>query len=167
MEEFWQGVVDDLPNAAQALDVLFRLGLAAFVGALPGLQREQLGMPAGLRTHMLVSLGAALFVMSASDALDSDAQSRIIQGLATGIGFLGAGAILKSKETNDVRGLTTAASVWLTAGLGTAVGTGQIWLPVAAALSAVVVLAALRPLERAMGDASKAPPNSADQRGPQ
>ncbi len=159
MEQFWEGVVADWPDMAELLNTLFRIGLAAAVGALPGLQRERLGMPAGLRTHMLVSMGAALFVMAAIEAGASiDATTRVIQGLATGIGFLGAGAILKSKEGSEIRGLTTAASVWLTAGLGTAVGAGRIWLPIAGGIGAFLVLAFLRPLERAMGDASKQRP---------
>jgi putative Mg2+ transporter-C (MgtC) family protein len=167
MEQFWQGVIDDWPNLADLLNVVFRLGLAALVGALPGFQREQLGMPAGLRTHMLVSVGSALFVLASTEAGASmDATTRVIQGLATGIGFVGAGAILKSKEENEIRGLTTAASVWLTAALGTAVGVGRIWLPLGGALVAVAILAVLRPLERAMGDKSKQPDRPAGGDGP-
>lgn len=164
MEQFWEGLVADWPDKTQLLDTVFRIGLAALVGALPGLQREQLGMPAGLRTHMLVAIGAALFVMAASEAGASiDATTRVMQGLATGIGFLGAGAILKSKDENMIRGLTTAASVWLTAALGTAVGAGRIWLPIVGCLAALVVLALLRPVERAMGDVSKRRPRYRDE----
>jgi putative Mg2+ transporter-C (MgtC) family protein len=156
MELFWERVVAEWPTAPELLDTLFRIGLAALVGALPGVQREHLGMPAGLRTHMLVSIGAALFVMAATEAGASiDATTRVIQGLATGIGFLGAGAILKSKDENVIRGLTTAASVWLTAALGTAVGAGRIWLPIVGCIAALLVLALLRPVERMMGDAAK------------
>jgi putative Mg2+ transporter-C (MgtC) family protein len=156
MEQFWQGVLADWPSAAELLDVVFRLGLAAIVGALPGIQREHWQMPAGLRTHMLVSVGAAVFVMGATEAGASiDATTRVIQGLATGIGFLGAGAILKSKEGNEIHGLTTAASIWVTAALGTAVGAGRVWLPIAGSLAALLVLAVLRPVERWMGDENK------------
>lgn len=159
MEQFWQHVTADWPETGELFDVVFRIGLAAIVGGVPGLQREHLGMPAGLRTHMLVSIGAALFVMAANEAGASiDATTRVIQGLATGIGFLGAGAILKSKDENVVRGLTTAASVWLTAGLGTAVGAGRIWLPIVGSVGAFLVLALLRPVERVMGDVTKVHP---------
>ena len=146
MEQFWQQLTVDLPDAAGFLNAMFRLALAAFVGALPGLQRERTGMAAGLRTHMLVSLGSALFVMAALEAGASmDAATRVIQGLATGIGFVGAGAILKSDQPNQVHGLTTAASVWLTAALGTAVGAGRIWLPLVGSIMALLILAVLRP----------------------
>jgi putative Mg2+ transporter-C (MgtC) family protein len=156
MEAFWQGIVADWPGATEMLDTAFRLCLAALVAALPGLQREQLGTAAGLRTHMLVSLGAAAFVMAATEAgVSVEGMTRVIQGLAAGIGFLGAGAILKSKEEFEIRGLTTAASVWVTAALGTAVGAGRIFLPIAGAVLAFVILGALRPVERMMGDRAK------------
>jgi putative Mg2+ transporter-C (MgtC) family protein len=158
MEEFWRGLAADWPAMPELLDSAFRLTLAGLLGALPGFQREQLNMPAGLRTHMLVAIGACLFVMAAIEASASiDATTRVIQGLATGIGFVGAGAILKSKDDNQVHGLTTAASVWLTAALGTAVGMGRIWLPIVGSVLAFIVLAALRPIEARMGDPDKQP----------
>ncbi|MGD9723974.1 MAG: MgtC/SapB family protein [Pirellulales bacterium] len=158
MEAFWQGVVADWPGTTELLDVIFRLSLAAIVGALPGLQREQQQMPAGLRTHMLVSVGTAVFMMASLEAGASvDAETRVVQGLATGVGFLGAGAILKSKDENEIRGLTTAASIWLTAGLGTAVGAGRIWLPIVGAIFGLVILSWLRTVEHAMGDHTKSP----------
>lgn len=156
MEQLWQEIVADWPATDQLLDTAFRLLLAAFVGALPGAQREQLGMPAGLRTHMLVSIGAAIFVMAALEAGASMGDTtRVIQGLATGIGFVGAGAIMKANHEHHVHGLTTATSVWLTAALGTAVGAKRIWLPIAGSVLGLVVLAALRPLERHLGDKNK------------
>jgi putative Mg2+ transporter-C (MgtC) family protein len=124
------------------------LTLASVVGALPGLQRERLHVAAGLRTHMLVSLGSAIFMLA---ALDSGAtigdSTRVIQGLATGIGFVGAGAILKAAQSREVHGLTTASSIWLTAGLGTAVGVGRIWLPLAGSILAFAILGILRRFE--------------------
>jgi putative Mg2+ transporter-C (MgtC) family protein len=156
VEQFWQEVVADWPDTAALLDAIFRVFLAAAVGALPGIQREHLNMPAGLRTHILVSVGAALFVLAAGEAGASpDAQTRVVQGLATGIGFLGAGAILKSKDEKQIHGLTTAASIWITAALGTAVGLGRVWLPIVGSIAAILILAALRPLERAIGDTRK------------
>ncbi len=148
MEQFWQALADDTPQAGQVAIVTFRLCLAALVGALPGLQRERVHVAAGLRTHMLVSVGSAVFIMAALDAggTISDA-TRVVQGVATGIGFVGAGAILKSAQNHEVHGLTTAASVWLTAGLGTAVGIGRIWIPIFASLLALVILALLRRFE--------------------
>lgn len=149
MEQFWQELTADLPTTSGLLKVAFRLSLAALAGALPGLQRERVHVAAGLRTHMLVSLGAAIFVLAAMDAgATVDATTRVIQGLATGIGFVGAGAILKSAQSQQVHGLTTASSIWLTAGLGTAAGIGRIWLTLFGSLLALVILALLRRLEQ-------------------
>jgi putative Mg2+ transporter-C (MgtC) family protein len=148
MEQLWQQLAADWPDKGHMLIVTFRLVLAAAVGALPGLQRERMGVPAGLRTHMLVSLGAAIFILAALDAgaTMGDA-TRVIQGLATGIGFVGAGAILKSAQSHEVHGLTTASSIWLTAGLGTAVGMGRIWLPLFGSVLALIILSLLRRFE--------------------
>ena len=94
-------------------------------------------------------------------ALDSGASmddtTRVIQGLATGIGFVGAGAILKASESRQVHGLTTAASIWLTAGLGTAAGAGRIWLPLAGSILALVILAVLRKFEERGGESGPVP----------
>ena len=114
----------------------FRLILALLVGCIIGLNRQKGGRPAGMRTFMLVSMGAALFVMiplqaeGDSSFATTNALSRTIQGVTTGIGFLGAGLILqespRKSEIPKVRGLTTAACVWTAAGLGAAIGCG-LW----------------------------------------
>jgi len=141
MDEIWAELTHDVPETTELVRLTFRLTVAAIAGAIPGLQRESVGMPAGLRTHMLVSLGAAIFVMAALEAgASEDATTRVIQGLATGIGFVGAGAILKSEDQRSIRGLTTAASIWLTAALGTAAGLGRVWLPAIGAVLALIVL---------------------------
>jgi putative Mg2+ transporter-C (MgtC) family protein len=113
------------------LSLTYRLVLALLVGGVIGWERQAAGKPAGLRTHMLVSLGAALFVLIpllSSRSTSIDSLSRAIQGVATGIGFLGAGEILH-KSTHDsskesVKGLTSAASIWVTAALGMVAGCG-------------------------------------------
>lgn len=152
MEQFLNEISAEVPGVYELLMVSFRLGLAAVLGAIPGLQRERSGRAAGLRTHMMVAVGAALFVMAAQEAGASiDATTRVIQGLATGIGFVGAGAILKSREHHEIRGLTTAASIWLTAGIGTAAGLGRIWLPVLGTALALVILSILHWLGDAIG----------------
>jgi putative Mg2+ transporter-C (MgtC) family protein len=116
----------ELPHGAQLLRIVCRLATAALLGAVLGYQRERAGKPAGLRTHMLVALGAALFVLAAQEAgMSVEDLSRIIQGLIAGIGFLGAGAILKSAPEADIKGLTSAAGIWLTAAVGVAAGLGQ------------------------------------------
>ncbi len=148
MRELWEQIVADWPTGADMVLVTFRLLLAIVVGALPGLQRERLGLPAGLRTHILVSLGAAVFMLAALEAGASMSDTtRVIQGLATGIGFVGTGAILKSVQRQEVKGLTTAASIWAAAALGTAVGAGRIWLPLLGSVLTLFVLAILRQVE--------------------
>lgn len=115
--------LNDLENATR---VTVRLLLAALLGGILGVEREQQGKAAGLRTHMLVCLGAALFVIVAdqSGAMD-DAMSRVVQGVVAGVGFLCAGTIIKTDNLSDVKGLTTAAGVWFTAAIGVAVGMGN------------------------------------------
>jgi putative Mg2+ transporter-C (MgtC) family protein len=116
----------DLPDIVEAVRIAIRLILAAVLGGLLGFERELAGKSAGLRTYMLVSLGAALFVLIPQHAGMSDADvSRIIQGVVAGIGFLGAGAIVKGSREEDIQGLTTAAAIWLTAAVGIAAGLGR------------------------------------------
>jgi putative Mg2+ transporter-C (MgtC) family protein len=103
------------------LEVFLRLGAAVLAGALIGLDRQVRNKPAGLRTVSLVSLGAAVFVLTATGG-STDSNSRVIQGIVTGVGFLGAGAIIRGQTEETVRGLTTAASVWLAAAVGVACG---------------------------------------------
>ena len=94
---------------------------------------------------MLVALGCALFVLfPAESGMASQDLSRVIQGVATGIGFIGAGTILKRTDSNEVQGLTTAASLWLTAAIGLAVGAGQLWLPVISVACAWAILSLFR-----------------------
>ena len=139
----------DLDDVAEITQVVLRLLIAASLGGLLGFEREQRGKSAGLRTHMLVCLGACLFVLVPQQAgASSDALSRVIQGLATGIGFLGAGTILKNGQAMHVEGLTTAAGIWLTAAIGVAVGLGHEATAVLSCLLALVVLSVLKRLER-------------------
>ena len=146
--ESWLAVqqeFSDLGDASDVTRVCLRLMVALALGALLGYERESVGASAGLRTHMLVSLGSALFVLVPSQAgMALDDMSRVLQGVASGIGFLGAGAIIKLREESQIMGLTTAAGIWLTAAVGVAAGLG---LEATAVLSAVfgwVVLSLLR-----------------------
>jgi putative Mg2+ transporter-C (MgtC) family protein len=127
------------------LQIIIRLVAATLLGSALGFDRELRGKPAGMRTHALVALGAALVTISAIELvgpspLDRGAVTRAIQGIITGIGFLGGGAILRARDSDDVRGLTTAASIWLVSALGIACG-GGFWL--AALVSAVLALLVL------------------------
>jgi putative Mg2+ transporter-C (MgtC) family protein len=141
-----------------AARIYARLVCAFLVGGLIGLQREVRGKPAGLRTHMLVALGTTIIVLAATDSgmgAHSDAMSRVIQGIVTGMGFLGAGAILKLYDERYVLGLTTAAGMWMTAACGIAAGLGRYGLAFSGALLAWFVLAVLGRAERRMEQRTK------------
>jgi putative Mg2+ transporter-C (MgtC) family protein len=112
----------DLSMTLAYTDVIVRLGAAVIAGALIGIDREIRNKPAGLRTITLVSLGSAVFVLTAIEGGMADSTSRVVQGIVTGIGFLGAGTIIHGPTEESVRGLTTAASVWLAAAIGIACG---------------------------------------------
>lgn len=131
-------------------DDLTRVAAAALLGGALGLEREWKGHWAGLRTHMMVSIGTAIFVVAALDVAGSEKESvtRVIQGIASGIGFLGAGTILKLDDRREIRGLTTASSIWLAAALGTVAGLAEYALAIAAACVSLFVLAALDPIEK-------------------
>lgn len=132
-------------------ELVLRLLLAAILGGLLGLEREIHGRWAGLRTHMTVAMGAATFTVLGLAAASPDAApdvTRVIQGIATGIGFLGAGTILKLSDRMEIKGLTTASAIWLTAAVGTAAGLAQYAVAIAATIITLIILAALRPLEK-------------------
>lgn len=149
MEILWQELTAGLPDATESLRVVIRLVAAMALGAVVGFQREHARKPAGLRTHMLVSMGTALFVMVCSSAgMSLDGLSRVIQGIATGIGFIGTGAILKQNEKMEVHGLTTAAGIWMTAGIGVGAGLGRIGISIVGVILALIILSALRYAER-------------------
>ena len=118
-------------------EIILRSILAVLFGGLIGIEREVVHRPAGLRTHMLVSFGSALFIILTLESAPYEI-ARTLAGIATGIGFLGAGTILKTK--NDVQGLTTAASIWTVSAIGMAVGLGYY---VTTAVSVVLVLMVL------------------------
>lgn len=133
-------------------DVLIRLGVATLLGGLVGLEREKVSRPAGLRTHILVCVGAALVMIISMDmyaiykGLASVDPGRIAAQVVSGIGFLGAGTIMREGAT--VRGLTTAASLWVVAAIGLAAGAGLYTSAVAAALIVLVTLLMLSKVER-------------------
>jgi len=132
----------DLPDVTETTRVVVRLTMAALLGGLLGWQREQAGKAAGVRTHMLVAMGTALFVLvSQQIGMGNEELSRVIQGVTAGVGILCAGTILKNNRGNDVKGLTTAAGLWLTAAVGVAAGLGQELTAVLATALALMVLA--------------------------
>lgn len=149
MDILWEELTSGLPNATQLVHVLIRLIAATLLGAVIGIERERAGKPAGLRTHMLVTLGTAVFIVACSGVgLTSDGLSRVIQGIVTGIGFLGAGTILKLSEERDIQGLTTAAGVWMTAAIGVAVGLGSLGVALLSTFFTLIILTFATRLER-------------------
>lgn len=124
--------------------------LATFLSMLVGLERDRRGQPAGLRTHMLVGFGACLFTILSIHAFPGSDTSRVAAQVVTGIGFLGAGTILHLRQADgasDVKHLTTAASIWATAGIGMTVGTGSWLLGITGTLITWVILAVVRHFE--------------------
>lgn len=139
MDIEWLG----LPDASSLARMAIRLGSAALLGGLVGAQRELQGKAAGLRTHMTVSLAAATFVLVGIEAGGETNLGSVIQGIAAGVGFLGAGTILKKSSDEDIQGLTTAATIWLTAAIGVACGTGHGWMAFFVAVLAWLILSIL------------------------
>jgi putative Mg2+ transporter-C (MgtC) family protein len=132
----------DVTDVAQLTRIVVRLTLAAILGFVLGFEREQQGKAAGVRTHMLVAIGSAMFVLipQQTGIVPAD-MSRVIQGLVAGVGFLCAGTILKQgKDESHVQGLTTAAGLWMTAAIGRACGLGREATAVLSALLALAVL---------------------------
>ncbi|VWX55488.1 conserved membrane hypothetical protein [Burkholderiales bacterium 8X] len=147
MSSWWNDVTaaaasefSDVSDAQQLIRIVIRLLLAAVLGFALGFEREQKGKAAGVRTHMLVAIGSALFVLVPQQSgTEIGDMSRVIQGLIAGVGFLCAGTILKQgKDEQQVHGLTTAAGLWMTAAIGMACGLGR---EVTAVLSSLLALA--------------------------
>jgi putative Mg2+ transporter-C (MgtC) family protein len=148
MASGWNAVTDtlvaefsDVPDLAGFTRITVRLLLAALLGALLGYERGQKGKSAGVRTHMLVASGSALFVLVPfQSGVQPADMTRVIQGLVAGIGFLGAGTIWKGDSTSHVKGLTTAAGIWFTAAIGVAAGLGREVTAIMATLLALFIL---------------------------
>ncbi|GGZ55739.1 methyltransferase [Lysobacter xinjiangensis] len=133
-----------LPEPAVFAVVLARVIAAAVLGGLVGYDRERKGRSAGLKTHMLVSIGSALFVLApavAGTALGD--LTRVMQGIVSGIGFLGAGAIIKMERGGRVEGLTTAAGIWMTCAIGMAAGIGMEMVALVTTIVALMVVNAV------------------------
>lgn len=137
-----------------SLAAIGRLVLAVALGAVVGINRELRGKPAGLRTHALVALGAAMLTLiglaltGPQDTEQFGAASRVLQGLVAGIGFIGGGVILRREESNEVHGLSTAASIWIVSSLGVGAGCGLWATSTVTAGLALGILALGEPLDR-------------------
>lgn len=148
--------MDAITLPTSLLVALARLALATLLGAIVGANRELQQKPAGLRTHALVALGAALAALTGlhltapAELGDTAAVSRVLQGIVAGVGFIGAGVILHRNDPKGVHGLTTAASIWVVASVGVAAGLGLWRIAVAAVVLALLVFTVGGPADRAL-----------------
>ncbi|RCW67415.1 MgtC/SapB family protein [Pseudorhodoferax soli] len=151
----------DLRSLEDATRIVLRLALAALLGGLLGIERESKGKAAGVRTHMLVAMGAAMFVLASQqfDIVAAD-MSRVLQGVIAGVGFLGAGTILKGDAESQVKGLTTAAGIWMTAAIGVAAGLGKESTAILATLLTLAIMASLPLFARLFERKADAPQHS-------
>lgn len=161
-EEIGQALAAEfaIPDVGTLAVIVSRLATAIVLGGLLGLERERKGRAAGLKTHILVSVGSALFVLAPLQMGISGADvTRVMQGIVSGIGFLGAGAILKLDNEERIQGLTTAAGIWMTAAIGMAAGMGMemvAFITTIAALAVVSTLPKLMPDKRRNTEGSEA-----------
>lgn len=151
MNTLWNALLVEIghvvPDAQTFARVFVRLGFAILLTAIIGWERERGRKTAGLRTHLMVAIGSALFVLVLEDSTTDQGVSRIIQGITAGVGFIGGGAILKLESQNKIRGLTTAGSVWFAAAIGVACGTGKLAAAIVGTIFAFIVLSLLAKIE--------------------
>jgi putative Mg2+ transporter-C (MgtC) family protein len=140
----WEWLSWILVDHVDQVEIALRLCVAAIAGMAVGLNRDIHNKPIGMRTLGLVALGSAIVILSGSvyEGLHfaQDAVSRVVQGILTGLGFLGAGAILRGKDGMEVQGLTTASTVWIAAALGVTAGLGAWFITIAGTLMTLVLL---------------------------
>lgn len=141
MEVLWSELSFGFPDPHELEKVVIRLLAAALLGAAIGIERQRAGKSAGVRTHMLVTVGTTAFLLACTRyGMNLDGMSRVIQGIVTGIGFIGAGTILKLEGEFEVKGLTTSAGIWMAAAIGVSVGLGALGLAIMTTLLALVIL---------------------------
>lgn len=141
LQEIWSTIVrefSDIPDVETVTKITVRILIAAVLGGILGYERERKSKSAGIRTHILVAVGAAIFIIGPTQAgMSLGDLSRVIQGIIQGIGFLGAGAIIIGTTTRQTQGLTTAASIWIAAAIGISAGLG---MDATAVLTTIIVL---------------------------
>jgi putative Mg2+ transporter-C (MgtC) family protein len=141
MDTLWNELSSGFPDPQHLIVILIRVLASALLGAAIGFEREHAGKKAGLRTHMLVTTGTTVFVLGCIGyGMQSDAVSRVVQGIVTGIGFIGAGTILKREEMHKIEGVTTSAGIWMAAAIGVATGLGGLGLAIIATTLTLIVL---------------------------
>ncbi len=152
MNILWEELTAGLTNRDQLLRVLVRLFVAILCGGLIGLQKVRATKPSGLRTHTMVCLGTTVVLLSCLFAgISLEGASRAIQGIVIGIGFVGAGSILKSSEEHLIHGLTASVRLWTTAAIGIAIGLGQVGIALIATILIILLLRTISALEGRMG----------------
>lgn len=142
----------DIPDVAELTRLGVRLLLAAILGGMLGYDREMKGKAAGIKTHMLVALGSAIFMtIPLQIGVEVGDLTRVIQGMVTGVGFLGAGTILKGRHEDEVKGLTTAAGLWMTSAIGMTAGLGQEMSALLCTALALIIFSIVPRLMRLLG----------------
>ncbi|MGB0133489.1 MgtC/SapB family protein [Dokdonella sp.] len=142
----------DVPDLVELTRLGVRLLVAAILGAALGYDREVKGKAAGIKTHMLVAVGSAIFmIIPLQIGVEVGDLTRVMQGMVTGVGFLGAGTILKGSSEDSVKGLTTAAGLWMTSAIGMTAGLGQELSAVLCTLLALIVFFLIPRLMRLLG----------------
>lgn len=145
--------IDSFLNKSFELLIVFRILLSAGLGFVIGFERELYKRPAGLRTHILVCVASCLIMLISMYGFDSGDPGRVAAQVVSGIGFLGAGAILRSDK--DIKGITTAATIWMSAAIGLACGNGLYFGAILTTILALIVLTAFRKVESRMVNSSK------------
>jgi putative Mg2+ transporter-C (MgtC) family protein len=143
MEILWSELTKGFPEGSQFAVIVIRLIAAMVFGSAIGFERQRAGKAAGLRTHILVTTGTTVFILACLSAgmhTNSDGISRVIQGIITGIGFVGAGSIIKSEVDRRVQGVTTSAGIWMSAAIGVTIGLGSLGLALMATALSLVIL---------------------------
>ena len=141
MDLLWNELTFGIGDGREIAKVFIRMVAAIIFGAAIGIEREVAGKQAGVRTHMLVTLGTtAVVLVCVQYGFSTDGLSRVIQGIVTGIGFIGAGSIIKQSDKMNVQGLTTSSGIWIAAAIGVATGLGAVGL---AAIGTVLSLSIL------------------------
>lgn len=147
--------LDSFLNGSIELTVLFRVALSVVLGFILGLERELYKRPAGLRTHILVCIASCLIMMVSVYGFDEGDPARLAAQVVSGVGFLGAGAIMREDKGNGIKGITTAATIWMSAMIGLACGNGFYFGAVVVTVSALVILTILRNFETKIAASSK------------
>ena len=149
LDAFREELSAAIPDARLFARTIIRLSVAILLAGIIGWEREREQKAAGLRTHILVALGAAIFAMASQESgANAGDMTRVTQGVATGIGFIGAGVILQLVKERRIKGLTTAAGIWLTAAIGLAAGMGRMASAVLGTLACWLVLSVFSRIER-------------------